>query len=120
MITSIPSSMQCLADAQGYFNRGLDRLKAGNWKEALSDFTEAIKLRPDMAVGYRFRAYAHADGGNVARAIADLDEAIRLKPDDDADLLRSGPIFSAAEAIRRSAVRDCNKGLGTRRAPRPT
>src|SRR5258708_28720760 len=70
------------AEAQDYFNRGKEKLKSGNWKEALSDFTEAIKLRPDIAVGYRFRAYAHADSGNVARAIADLDEAIRLKPDD--------------------------------------
>ena len=81
MITDLQASM-LPADAQGYFNRGVDNLKSGHWKEALTDFTEAIKLRPDVAVGDRYRAYAHADGGNVPRAIADLDAAVRLKPDD--------------------------------------
>ncbi len=56
-----------LADAQGFFNRGLHLLKSGNWKDALADFTEAIKLRPDIPIGYRYRAYAHADSGNVPR-----------------------------------------------------
>jgi serine/threonine-protein kinase len=99
-------------DAQTLFNRGLDRLKSGNWKDALSDFTEAIKLRPDVAVGYRFRAYAHADGGNVARAIADLDEAIRLNPDDSQSYYDRAQYFLRQKQYD-EALRDCIKGLGT-------
>jgi len=97
--------------AQEFFNRGLNRLKSGDWKEALSDFTEAIKLRPDVAVGYRFRAYAHADGGNVARAIADLDEAIRLKPDETQSYYDRAQYFLRQKQYE-EALRDCNKGLG--------
>ncbi len=98
------------ADAQGYFNRGLDKLKAGNWKDALTDFTEAIKLRPDVAVGYRYRAYAHADGGNVPRAIADLDEAIRLKPDDVQTYYDRAQYFLRQKQYDEALI-DCNKGL---------
>lgn len=97
-------------DAQTLFNRGADRLKSGNWKEALSDFTEAIKLRPDIAVGYRFRAYAHADSGNVARAIADLDEAIRLKSDDVQTFFDRASYFLRQKQFD-EALDDCNKGL---------
>lgn len=98
------------AEAQDFFNRGKERLKEGNWRDALSDFTEAIKLRPDVAVGYRFRAYAHADGGNVARAIADLDEAIRLKPDDTQSYYDRAQYFLRQKQYDH-ALTDCNKGL---------
>src|SRR5205085_536207 len=67
-------------DAQGFFNRGLDRLKAGNWKEALADFDQAIRLRPDVSIGYRFRAYAHA-------AAADFTRAIQMDPEGAAGYL---------------------------------
>src|SRR3989442_11748338 len=68
--------------AEEFCSRGMDRLRTGNWKDAIDDFTQAIRLRPDIAVGYRYRAIAHAEVGNVSRAISDLDQAIRLKPDD--------------------------------------
>src|SRR5476651_536231 len=109
MANSIPAPTLA-PDAQTLFSRGVDRLKSGNWKEALTDFTEAIKLRPDIAVGYRFRAYAHADSGNVARAIADLDEAIRLKPDDVQTFFDRASYFVRQKQYD-EALNDCNKGL---------
>ena len=68
--------------AEDFCSLGMEKLRTGNWKDAIDDFTQAIRLRPDVAAGYRFRAIAHAEGGNAARAISDLDQAIRLKPDD--------------------------------------
>ena len=102
--TSIPS------DAQSFFSRGIDRLHGGNWKEALSDFTEAIKLRPEVAIGYRFRSYAHADSGNVLRAIADLDEAIRLAPDEVQSYYDRAQ-FLLRQKLFDEALADCRKGL---------
>src|SRR5688500_2890955 len=61
------------ATAEEFCSRGMDKLRTGNFKDAIDDFTQAIKLRPDVAAGYRYRAIAHAESGNVTRAIADLD-----------------------------------------------
>ena len=97
-------------EAQDYFNRGLDQLHAGDWKSALDDFTEAIKLRPDIAVGWRFRSYAFAEAGNVIRAIADLDEALRLKPDDVQAYYDRGQHFLRQKQYEQ-ALEDCNKAL---------
>jgi tetratricopeptide (TPR) repeat protein len=97
-------------DAQEFFNRGLEHLRSGQVTEALDDFTQAIQLRPDVSLGYRYRAYAHTDAGNLIRAIADLDEAIRLKPDD------VQCYFDRSQNLLRQkqydlALSDANKGL---------
>jgi serine/threonine-protein kinase len=99
------------ADAQVYFDRGLEKLQAGNWKDALADFDQAIRLRPDVSIGYRFRAYAHADAGNVARALSDLDQAIRLKPDDVQCYYDRGQHLFRQKQYD-EALADCTKGLG--------
>jgi len=88
----------------------MDHLEKGNYRDAIDDFTQAIKLRPDIAAGYRFRAMAHAELGNVPRAIADLDQAIRLKPDDLQALLNRGTFFLRQKQYD-DALADCNKAL---------
>ena len=93
-----------------YCTRGMDHLEKGNYRDAIDDFTQAIKLRPDIAAGYRFRAMAHAELGNVPRAIADLDQAIRLKPDDLQALLNRGTFFLRQKQYD-DALADCNKAL---------
>jgi serine/threonine-protein kinase len=97
-------------EAQDYFNRGLDKLHSGQWQDALNEFTEAIKLRPDISVGWRYRSYAFADGGNFIRAIADLDEAIRLKPDDVQAYYDRGQHLLRQKQLE-LALADCNKAI---------
>src|SRR6476659_5764367 len=97
--------------AEEYCSRGMDRLRTGNWKDAIDDFTQAIRLRPDVAAGYRFRAIAHAESGNVTRAIADLDQAIRLKPDDVQALFDRSQFFLRQRQYD-EALADCNKAVG--------
>lgn len=98
------------ATPEEYCSRGMDRLEAGDVRDAIDDFTQAIKLRPDIAAGYRFRAMAHAELGNVPRAIADLDQAIRLKPDDIQALLNRGTFFLRQKQYD-EALADCNRAL---------
>src|SRR5947208_13851484 len=69
-------------DAQDLFTRGHKALDAGDFREAVECFSRAIRLRPDVSTGYRFRAYAYLEMGDRVRALNDLDQAIRLKPDD--------------------------------------
>src|SRR5215210_870205 len=84
--------------AEEFCSRGMDNLRTGNWKDAIDDFTQAIRLRPDVAAGYR------------SRAIADLDQAIRLKPDDVQALYDRGQFFLRQRQYD-EALTDCNKGL---------
>jgi tetratricopeptide (TPR) repeat protein len=102
--------MATTPEAQDYFNRGLDKLHSGQWQEALDEFSEAIKLRPDIAVGWRYRSYAFADAGNFLRAIADLDEAIRLNPDDVQSYYDRGQHLLRQRQYE-LALADCNKAI---------
>ena len=63
-----------------YCNRGLAYSKKGESDKAITDCTEAIRLRPDDAVAYKNRGWAYGNKGEYDRAIADFTEAIRLDP----------------------------------------
>ncbi|HEV3437511.1 MAG TPA: tetratricopeptide repeat protein [Gemmata sp.] len=69
-------------DAEDLFSRGHQAYNGGDFREAIECFSRAIRLRPDVAAAYRFRAYAYLELGDRIRALNDLDQAIRLKPDD--------------------------------------
>ena len=47
---------------------------------AIEDYTEAIRLDPELAVAYSNRGLAYDELGQMERAVADFDEAIRLDP----------------------------------------
>ena len=67
--------------AEAYLNRGNAKYNLGRYEEALADYTEAIRLKPDYAVAYHNRGNAKDDLGRSEEALADYTEAIRLKPD---------------------------------------
>jgi tetratricopeptide (TPR) repeat protein len=53
----------------------------GNFKQALRDYDEAIRLNPADVSAYFNRGNIAFDQEDYARAIADYDEALRLNPD---------------------------------------
>ncbi len=53
----------------------------GDLDGALKDYTEAIRLKPDLAEAYNNRGVARAAKGDPDGALKDCTEAIRLKPD---------------------------------------
>src|SRR5438105_469923 len=59
--------------ALAYRNRGNARADAGATAQAVADFNEAIRLRPNDASGYAGRARAQLALRNVAAAIDDYD-----------------------------------------------
>ena len=69
-------------DAEAYFNRGLTKLHTGHQEEAIADFDEAIRLKPDYTEAYNNRGYAKGMLKRYEEAIADLDTVIHLKPSD--------------------------------------
>ena len=53
----------------------------GQFQEAVSDFTDALKLDPSNATGYMNRGYVLNDLREASKAEQDFDEAIKLRPD---------------------------------------
>jgi tetratricopeptide (TPR) repeat protein len=59
-------------------NRGIAHSQQGNHQQALSDYTQAIKLDEEMAGAYANRGVTRAVIGNPESAIADLEKAAKL------------------------------------------
>ena len=68
--------------AYNYYRRGNDKLALADFKGAIEDFTQSIRLKPDYAPAFLNRGYANSKLGQLAAAIADYGEAIRLEPRD--------------------------------------
>jgi tetratricopeptide (TPR) repeat protein len=66
-----------------YNNRGLLKFHNKIWRDyddAIADFSEAIRLKPDYDQPYLNRGAAYSAKNDYAAAIADYTEAIRLNP----------------------------------------
>ncbi|HVY14670.1 MAG TPA: tetratricopeptide repeat protein [Rhodopila sp.] len=63
-------------------NRGLRSVKAEQYDDAITCFTDAITLKPDYAEAFRQRALARYKTGDTPGAVADLGEAVKLEPRD--------------------------------------
>ena len=61
--------------------RGAEKGELGDYKGAIFDFTQAIRLKPDSDLAYMLRGEAKYSLRQYAAAIADFDTAIRLTPD---------------------------------------
>ena len=68
--------------AKTYFMWGNTKYYLGDYKGAITDYTQAIRLNPDDANAYNNRGNAKDHLGQHFAAIADYDIAIRLNPDD--------------------------------------
>ena len=67
--------------AETYFLRGFTKSELGLYHEAISDYTQVIRLQPDAAGAFHNRGVAKAHMKEYFAAIADYDTAIRLDPD---------------------------------------
>jgi Flp pilus assembly protein TadD len=64
------------------FKHGRIAEMKGDFDEAITDYTDAIRLKADFSEAYNNRGLAYSNKGEFEKAIADLNEAIRLKPND--------------------------------------
>ena len=96
--------------AMDYFVSGGAHLEKGNLDQAIADYTEAIRLKPDFFAAYLNRGTAQRKKGEVDPAIADYTKAIQLKADlYDAYTLRG--ICYGKKGLYEEAVADYTKAL---------
>ncbi len=97
-------------DAAAYRNRGVAKVRLGQYADAIADCDRALQLDPDHAETHRSRGMAKAHLGQYTDAIADYDGALRLAPDDAATYHSRG---EANEKLgrQREAMADYDQAL---------
>lgn len=68
--------------ADDFFYRGVKKGEQEDWQGAIADFSDALRLNPNLIEAYNNRGTAYSILGENAKAIADYNEAIRLQPND--------------------------------------
>lgn len=63
--------------SEAYYNRALNKRYLNNYKGAIADYTEAIKLRPDYYKAYNNRGFAKMQIEDYTGAISDFTETIK-------------------------------------------
>jgi tetratricopeptide (TPR) repeat protein len=81
-----------LTDAAALRRRGAASAGRQDFRSAIADFDQAIKLDPADAQNYYQRGLARWHDRQPVLALADFDEALKIKPDDTAALLDRGTL----------------------------
>ena len=67
-------------DPEAYERRGYVELQLKDYDKALTDYSEAIKLKPNEAKYYQLRALILQTKGDFKAALADTDKVLQLDP----------------------------------------
>src|SRR2546430_1015040 len=75
---SIGHTDELSPETRKVFEQGQKAIDSGDYDKAIADFTEVIRLKPDLSQAYYNRGVAYRDKGNRDQAIVDFTKAIRL------------------------------------------
>lgn len=96
--------------AVSYNHRGIAYGRKGEHDKAISDFSQAIRLKPELASAHMNRGIALSNKREYDRAISDFDEAIRLDPGVAGAYTSRGRAYSGKGQHDR-AISDHNEAL---------
>lgn len=82
-------------DADNYYDIGKVLLQGKKYEEAIIDFTEAIKLKPDYYLAWVYRGMAYYELKEYNKAIENYDKAIEIKENDNSAYDARGHAYSA-------------------------
>ncbi|MEQ8220879.1 MAG: tetratricopeptide repeat protein [Candidatus Eremiobacterota bacterium] len=104
VLSKYPNAMQA------YANRGNIYREKGEYNKALSDFTEAIRLKPYKAEIYATRGSIYTELKEYGKAMDDLNHALKLKPDLSGAYLNRGNLYRL-KGDNNKAISDYNEAL---------
>ena len=90
--------------------RGAAYTSEQKFPEAIADFNEALKMKPNDPGIYERRAYVEMKMNDLDKALADYSEAIRLSPNEIRYYLYRGYIYEKKGDIKKSMA-DTEKAL---------
>jgi tetratricopeptide (TPR) repeat protein len=91
-------------------HRGMEYTTQQQYPEAIADFSEALKLKPDDPGIYERRAYVEMKTNGYDKALADYSEAIKLKPKEVRYYLLRSYIYETKGDIK-SSMADTEEAL---------
>ena len=71
-VVGMPSN---IGEAEDFYRLGIAEAKAGNYKDAVRYYNQAISMKSDLAAAYFARSMSLADLGNLNAAIADAQKS---------------------------------------------
>ncbi|MEH2161382.1 MAG: tetratricopeptide repeat protein [Nostoc sp.] len=96
--------------ASDFLELGVDKMRGGNYQEAIENFNQAIEVEKDFAVAYSDRCLAHLQLQDYHQAIADCTQAINFAPDNfEAYLNRGLALYREGDYL--NAIVDYNRAV---------
>lgn len=93
-----------------YFVRGRSLYEKEKYAEALNDYNEVIRRKPDMADGYTFRGEVYIKQNQLDLALFDFNKAIRLDPKNILAFRRRAEVAFLKKEYD-NAIKDCDEVL---------
>lgn len=97
--------------ASAWLGRGGAHFMCGRFDEAVSDFTQAIKLDP-TAIAYFNRANAYSAKAMLAMALEDFNQCLKIEPTNSMALILRAATYNRLNEFQKAA-QDASAGLST-------
>jgi tetratricopeptide (TPR) repeat protein/predicted aspartyl protease len=115
------AAQQAPMDAAGFRRRGAASAGRRDFRSAIADYDQAVRLDPADADNYYQRAIARWQNGQAVLAMADFDQALKIRSDDIPTLIGRGALRLSSddeagartdfEAVDAAAPHDATIGL---------
>jgi tetratricopeptide (TPR) repeat protein len=99
-----------------HFYRGLHYRELKKYKFAITDLSDAIKLEPDFASAWYFRAQCYLGDKNLGKAIEDLSAAASIDPNHYETWVNRGNCY-VLTSLTDSAISDYTRAISFHGAP---
>jgi tetratricopeptide (TPR) repeat protein len=96
--------------AKNFYDRGLDKSNKKDYKGAIEDFNEVLRLDPNFTIAYYNRGYARSELKDYKGAIEDYNQYIRVNPNDADGYVNRGWAYYNLDNYKQAII-DYNKTI---------
>ncbi len=110
LLAFLVSSLSAISQMSGDLELAVNMHKAGNLKDAIEFYSEAIRKNPKSAEAFNWRGIAYDDLGETDKALKDFSEAIEIN-NSYADAYNNRGEIYRKKKMYREALNDYSKAL---------